>query len=803
MADFWQESLQAWRSLWRSPRITLVSILTLALGTGASLAIFGVVRATLLSPLPFQEPSRLVIMAWETAGGKRQPVSPGELTDLRQRIKSLSGVGAYHAWTFNLSGSETPERLPGAVVTADLLSVLGVEPAMGHAFAADGPEAPAEVLLSDGLWRRRFGADTAIVGRKLVLDDEPVTVAGVMPPDFRFPVLWEADLWKVSPYDDTMPRDMRFLLVVARLAGKASLADAQAEMRVFGRTMEKEHPELNEGQTAQLMSLRDLVVKNFERNLLFLQLTVAAALILACFNVAMLQLGRAEDRRGEMVVRYALGANRLRAFRQGMLENLWLGVTAGLLGALVAYFGIGLLVRFGPASIHRLDQARVGGPELALALLLGVGSGFLIGQIPALLYARRPLAETLRPGVRVGSGSAIRRVLVVVQVAVTVVLLVACGLFLRSLERMSSVKLGFNPDPVVTAGVSLSKEFQEIERLNVFFTELRQRLEAIPGVEAAATAVTPPLVRGFRVTNEFEMVGQKKAGGPQPSSAVRPVSPGYFELLEIPVRRGRSFQDSDNYRTEPVVVVNESFASAFTGGEAGALDQRVAIDLDYGAEVGRLPHREWRIVGVVGDVQQVDLETAESPAIYVSTLQAPWMETRILVRTKLAPAAVAPQIERAVREVVPTLSVLPAQPFRAVTDEILAPVRFQSGLLGAFAGLALVLMSVGLYGALSYSVARRAREIGLRIALGAGQWQTRRLVMSQALGIVVIGLILGLLASFWLGRALAGLLFDVRATDPAIYGIVVVLMLATTVIACWLPSRRATSIDPALNLRYE
>ncbi len=803
MADLWHESRQAWRSLWRSPRVTLVSILTLALGTGASLAIFGVVRATLLSPLPFHDPAGLVTLAWEAPGGKKQPLSPAEIADLRGRIRSLSEVAAYHAWTFNLGGEEVPERLAGAVVTANLFSVLGVQPAMGHAFAKDGPEAPAEVLLSDTLWRNRFGADPGVIGRKLVLDDVPVTVAGVMPPDFRFPVMWEADLWQVSPYDEQMPRDMRFMLGVGRVAEASTLAGTQAELRVFARTMEKEHPDLNEGLGAQVMSMRELVVKGFERNLLMLQLTVAAALLLACFNVAMLQLGRAEDRRGEVVVRYALGADRLRAFRQGMLENLWLGLASGLLGAAVAYGGVGLLVRFGPGSIHRLDQARVGLPELALALLLGVGSGFLIGQIPALLYARRPLAETLRPGLRVGSGSALRRSLVVIQVAVTVVLLVACGLFLRSLERLGAVELGFNPDRVVASGVSLSKEFQEIERLNVFFADLRQRLEAVPGVEAVATAVTPPLIRGFRITHEVELVGRETSGGPPLSSAIRPVSPGYFELLEIPVRRGRSFQTSDDYRAEPVVLVNEAFAQAFTGGGAGALDRRVAIDLDYGAEVGRLPHREWRIVGVVGDVRQVDLETAEAPAIYVSTLQAPWMETRILVRTKLAPAVIAPQIERAVRGVVPTLPVQTARPLRMAADEILAPVRFQSGLLGAFAGLALLLMSVGLYGALSYSVARRAREIGLRIALGAGRWQTRRLVMGQALGIVLLGLLLGLIASFWIGRTLAGLLYEVRATDPAIYGVVVGLMLATTVLACWLPSRRATSIDPALNLRYD
>ncbi|HEX3127940.1 MAG TPA: ABC transporter permease [Thermoanaerobaculia bacterium] len=802
MANMWQESRQALRSLWRSPRITLVSILTLALGTGASLAIFGVVRATLLSPLPFRDPDRLTTLAWELPGGKRQSLSMPEVADLRKRLRSFQGVAAYHAWTFNLGGDEVPERLPGAVVTANLFPLLGVEPAIGHAFAKDGPEAPAEVLLSDAFWHERFGADPAVVGRKLVLDGEPVTVAGVMPPRFRFPVIWTTDLWKVSSYEEEMPREMRFLQGIGRLAPGATLADAQAELRVFAKTMEKEYPDLNEGLGVQAMSIRDLVVKDFRRNLLFLQLTVAAALLLACFNVAMLQLGRAEDRRGEVIVRYALGADRMRAFRQGVLENLWLGLGAGLLGVLIARLGVVLLVKFGPSTIHRLDEAQVGGPELALALLLGVASGFLIGQIPLLLFSRQPLADTLRPGLRVGSGTALRRALVVVQVAVTMVLLVSCGLFLRSLERLGAVRLGFNPDPIVSTGVTLSEEFQDIERMNTFYHDLRQRLEAVPGVEGMATAVTLPLVRGFRVTNDFALVGDEpKADAAPLSAAVRPVSPGYFELLEIPVRRGRSFRLSDDYRAEPVVLVNESFARAFTGGEDGAVDRRVSIDLDLGADVGILPHKEWRIVGVVGDVRQVDLETDEAPAIYVPNLQAPWMETRILVRTKLSPAALAPQIERTVRGLLPTLPVQPAKPFRAAADEILAPVRFQSGLLGAFAGLALLLMSVGLYGILSYSVTRRSREIGLRIALGAGRWHTRRLVVGQAVGIVMIGLVLGLLASFWLGRILAGLLFDVRATDPAVYGIVVALMLATALFACWLPSRRATAIDPAANLR--
>ena len=804
MRKLWQELRQALRSLRRSPRVSIVSLLTLALGTGASLAIFGVVRATLLSPLPFYEPSRLVGMTWEAAGGKSQPVSPAEVTDIRQRIRSFDGVGAYHVWIFNLSGSGPPERVPGAVVTGNLFSVLGVAPVLGHGFVKDGPEAPAEVLLSDGFWRRRLGADPAIVGRKLVLDDVPVTVAGVMPPEFRFPVTRNAELWQLSPYSDQMPREMRFLQVVGRLAEGATLASADAELRLFTQRMAQEHPELNEGLAARASSFRSLVVQDFERNLLLLQLTVAAALLLACFNVAMLQLGRAEDRRGEMVVRYALGAGRSQVFRQGMLENLWLGLGAGLLGAVIARFGVGLLVRFGPSSIHRLDQARVGAPELAAALLLGVGCGLLIGQIPALLYARRPLADMLRPGLRTGSGQTIRYALVAVQVAVTAVLLVSCGLFLRSLERLGSVELGFDPDPIVTTGVSLSPEYQELAKLNAFFTGLQQRLQAIPGVDGVATAVTPPLARGFQISHEFDLVGrERRDGDPQRVASVRPVSPGYFEILGIPVRRGRAFRNADNDRAEPVFVVNEAFARQFTGGEGGALDQRVSIDLDFGAEVGRMPHREWRIVGVVGDIQQADLENDEVPAIYVSTLQAPWMETRILVRTSLAPAVVAPQIERAVRELVPSLPVLPVRPLRAVADEVLAPVRFQTGLLGAFAGLALVLMCVGLYGTLAYSVSRRGREIGLRIALGARQWQTRRLVMSQALWIVVLGLAVGLLASFWLGRIVASLLFDVHAADPAVYVTVAVLVLLTTLLSCWPSVRRATAIDPAASLRDE
>ncbi|HVR11352.1 MAG TPA: FtsX-like permease family protein, partial [Thermoanaerobaculia bacterium] len=477
------------------------------------------------------------------------------------------------------------------------------------------------------------------------------------------------------------------------------------------------------------------------------------------------------------------------------------GLAGGLLGVLLARFGVGLLVRFGPPTIHRLDQARVGGTELLLGILLGAGCSLLAGLVPAL---RASLAGTLRPGLRVDAGHAVRRVLVAVQVAVTLVLLVACGLFLRSLERLSAVPLGFDPGPVLLTGVSLSSEFQEPERLGAFFGELRRRLEAIPGVDRAATAVSPPLVRSFTISHEFALAGHERGGGSAlRTAAIRPVSPGYFQLLGIPVRRGRAFADADDRRAEPVAVVNRTFARLFTGSDEGALGQRLLLDLDYGATVGRLPHPRWRIVGVVGDVQQSDLLNAEVPAIYVSTLQAPWMETRILVRTRVAPLSVAPRVESTVRGLVPLLPVLPVQPLRQVADDVLLPVRFQLGLLGAFAGLALVLMCVGLYGALAYSVSRRAREIGLRMALGAGRWQTRWLVMRQGLWSVALGLAAGLLASLWFGRALAGLLFGVRAADPATYASVVVLVLLTTLLACWLPARRATTVDPAASLRAE
>ncbi len=801
MSDVWQESRQAVRRLRRNPRVAAAILLTLALGIGANLAIFGVVRATLLEPLPYRDPGRLVTMNWETAAGKPQPLSPPELADLRSRCRSLDGIGAYHLWTFNVGGLERPDRLPGAVVTANLFGVLGVRPALGHGFVADGPASPPEVLLSDGLWRRQFGAERGVVGRRLALDGVTVTVAGVMPPDFRFPVTRHVELWKVSPHSDLMPRDTRFYYVVGRLARDAAPAQAAAEMKLFAQAMAREHPDLNEGLAARVSGMRDAVVKDFARNLLLLQLTVAAALALACCNVALLQLARAEQRRGETAVRYALGASRARVFRKELLENLWLGLGGGALGVALGRFGIGLLVRFGPATIHRLDQARVGGVELLLGLALGAACGLAAGLLPAL---RTPLRGGLQTGARVTAGHAVRRTLVAVQVAVTLVLLVACGLFLRTLARLSAVPLGFDPGPVLATGVSLPSQYQEPEALAALFGELRRRLLAIPGVEQAATAVSPPLVRGFNVTHEVSLAGREQRGNAsQRTVSIRPVSPGFFALLAIPIRRGRALGDADGPRAEPVAVVNQAFARQFTGGDAAALGERVAIDLDYGPTVGRLPHPEWRIVGVAGDVQQSDLLNAEAPAVYVSTLQAPWMETRILVRSYAAAAAVAPAVERTVRELLPLLPVLPVQSLRQAADDVLAPVRFQVGLLAAFAGLALFLMGVGLYGSLAYAVSRQARDIGVRIALGAGRWQTRWLVVRQALATVVLGLAAGLLASLWFGRVLASLLFQVPAADPPTYAGVVALILLTALLAGWLPARRATTVDPVVSLRAE
>ncbi|MEM9555152.1 MAG: ADOP family duplicated permease [Acidobacteriota bacterium] len=800
MAEIAKELSLAARTLARHPLLSTVVVLTLALGVGATLAIFGVVRATLLAPLPYEHPDELTSITWQLDSGGWNPLSPLDLTEL-DSIDSLDAVTAYHPWTFNASSLEPVERLSGIVVYPNALDVLGVDPALGHRFSAE-PDGPIEVLLSDGLWRRRFGADPHIVGKALVLDDEPTTIAGVMPAGFRFPATRPSQIWKAGRFGAETPRQMRFLMGVGRLAAGHDVDAARAETTLLSGALEREFPDANEGLQLSVEPLAATVVRGFENRLVILQLAVLAALLLAGFNLAMVQLGRAESQRGETAVRYALGARQIQVLRTTLWENALLGLAGGLLGAAVARIGTELLVHYGPRSIHRLEEARYGAAELAATVGLGLLCGLAIGLVPSLVRRRDSLAAWLRSGVRASAAQTARRLLVAIQVAVTLVLVVGFGLFVRSLTTLGGVDTGFEPESVVATGVSLPAEVVREATVRGFALDLMRRLEALPEVDRVATAVAPPLTGGYRIDHEYTLVGEQRSPDAAARKAsIRPVSPGFFEVLRIPLLAGRAFGSEDTTSSEAVVVVNEAFAREVLGDPSAAVGRQIEIDLDYGDSVGRIPAGARRIVGVVGDVRQVERGRPDVPALYVSTFQAPWAETRILVRTQTDPATMLLRIEEAVRGAAPTLPVTPARRFAEETAGGLAPIRFQTGLLGAFAVLALLLMAVGLYGSLSVFVARRGREIGLRMALGADSLSTRWLIVRQALTVAGLGLALGLVGCWWLARLVDSLLVDVEPTDAITYTTAVSLMAGVCLLAAWWPARRATQVDPMVCLR--
>lgn len=801
MSNLWWDLRLTVRSLAKRFSSTSLVLLTLGLGIGGTLAIFGVLRATLLHPLPYQEPEELVEITWQGPTGSKIPLSPGELRDLRQNLESFEGIAAYHPWTFNVTGIDVPERAPGAVVTANTFSLLGVEPAVGVDFASDGPAAPAQAILSHQYWQERFGGDESIVGTSIVLDAQPVEIVGVMPADFRFPVTRSIDLWQVSPYGaDQMPRSVRFLLGVARRAPGASLEQTRSDFDRLAQSFATEHPDLSEGVSARVEPLRETIVAGFERSVFFLQIAVALVLVLACFNLAMLQLGRFEARRGEMAVRMALGARRTDLMRQSLLEGFLLGLGGAAVGVLVARLTIPLLIHFGPAGVHRLENAAVGWQELTVAVVLGMLAGALIDQIP--FWARTQpsrLSQNLRATNPQRAAGVLRPALVVVQVAVTLTLLASFGLLVRSLDQLASVPLGFEADDVLVVGASLPPEYGDLDRSRLLFEEVSAKLRELPEVRAVAAALTPPMGGGMRVENEFELVGQATVDREWPTASIRPVSPGFFELMDIPVAAGRAFTARDDARARPVAVVNASMYELLN--QDDLVGRSLRTTLDYGEDVGSLPHEEWEVIGVVGDVRQSDLEADETPAIYVSTFQAPWLDTRWLIETTVAPETVAQRVDDAIRDVLPNLPIIPAETLESRVAETLGPVRFQSTLLGAFAAFGLLLMAVGLYATLSMSVRQRAREIGLRMALGAQHTATQWMVVSQGLRIVVLGALVGLALSVVTGRLLASLLFGVTAYDAITYVGVALVILVTALAAAWLPARRATRLDPAQVLR--
>ncbi|MEO8633675.1 MAG: ABC transporter permease [Gemmatimonadales bacterium] len=800
-----QDLRYALRALRRSPGFTVVTVLTLALGIGANTAIFSVVNAVLLRPLPYGAPDRLV-MVWERKSGgptDRNVVSPANYLDWKDRSSSFEGLAAF-TWSGTTLLGDIPERVQGRKVTPDFFSVLAVAPALGRTFTdEEARKGQGRVLiLSDGLWRRRFGADPTLVGQSIAVAGGTATVLGIMPRSFQ-PLPWgQEEYWEPLTLgaDDHLRRG-RYAQVIGRLKPGVTLAAAEAEMAGIAGALAQEYVEFNTGWGANLVPLSEQVSGSSRLALLVVLGAVSLVLLIACANVANLMLGRAASRRRELAVRSALGAPRWRLTRQWFTEGVLLACAGGALGVLLAVWGVDLLVAAGPTGIPRLAELSVDGRVLAVSVLVSLLAGVLF-SLPGLWGGvARPSATGLREGARTTAGTGARRfrgALVIGQVALALVLLFGAGLLVRSLQRLTAVDTGFDPRNLLTAQLDLPlASYPDDARQDAFFRRLLERLRATPGIEAAGLVTYVPFM-GAGAATGFTVVGRPRpSAGEEPVADIRVVDPGYFDAMKIPLRLGRGPTAADGAGAPPVVVINETMARQLWPG-SDPIGQRVQVS--WWNEQA-LPE----VIGVVGDVRRTSLDEDLRPMIYYPMGQSPTGGGMMLVaRTRGdATASTTAAIRQALRELDP---VLPISDVATMYNRLAATMtdrRYPMILLGLFAGVALALAAIGLYGVLAFAVGERTRELGVRMALGARPVDIVGMVLRGGLSLTLAGLGLGAVTAAIVSRVLGHLLYQVPATDPATFGAVSTLLVIVAGVACLVPARRAARTDPIVVLRAE
>jgi putative ABC transport system permease protein len=802
----------AWRALRQRPGFAAVTVATLALGLGANTAIFSVVKVVLLSPLPYPEPERLAFVRGRSEA--RADNSFGSLglswpdfVELRDGARSFAGLALVRGQSVNLTGADTPERVTGIFTTASLFStVLETRAHRGRLFAAEETEVASSkpvAIITHGLWQRRFGSDPGLVGRSLTLNGAPFTVVGVLPPDFELNLVggtWTAEVFLPMPYypnRDGLTRDDRSLFSIGRLAPEVSRLQAESDLAVIASRLEKEYPRTNAGLGVGVIPLRDMVVDEVRPSLIALQGAVSLVLLIACANVANLLLARATDRRKEIALRSALGAGRGRIVRELLAEGVVLASLGGVLGVALGLWGVRGLVALAPGGLPRLDgDVRLDGAVLAFSLALSLLTGITIGLVPALLALRTDLSSVLKEGGR-SAGSGRRRLregLVVSEVALALVLLVGAGLLVESLRRMSAVEPGFRPERLLTLSFRLPPtKYPEGEPVAAFFRTAIARIRAVPGVEAAA------LVRAVPLTGNFAEGGYLVEGRPEPEPGKVPqtqiniVTPEYFRTMGIPLREGRDFTDHDDADAPRVVVVNETLARVAWPGES-PLGRRLR---PQGSD-------DWlSVIGVVGDVKHRRLSEPPQAQVYTAHYQDPKIFACVVARTAGPPLAVADGVRAAIWSVDKDQPVWSVVPMEQVLENALGRTRFLLWLFGAFAAVALLLAAIGIYGVLSYAVAQRTQEIGIRIALGARAAQVLRLVVGQGMALVLGAIVLGLAAAAVLSGLMRSLLFGVTPSDPWTFAAAAGVLALVALIACWLPARRATRVDPVAALSHE
>jgi predicted permease len=802
------------RVLARSPGFTAVAVLTLAIGVGANTAIFSIVNAVLLRPLPYPGPERLVTPVGEKDDPRtRTNVSYPDFQDWRDQTQTLEALAAYNTSTLLLRrGDAEPELLYGANVTSDLFPLLRVRPALGRAFTREEekPGSSPVILISYGLWRRRFNADPNVLGRPLNSGAaaSPVVV-GVLPEGLRFPAQANHTdfLRPLAPAmgEYVQRRGAYSLRVIGRLRPDTTLEQAGSEMRVIGGRLEQQYPDEGFRLGSRFVTLHESVAGDVRMPLLVLLGAVGLLLLIACANVANLTLARAASRHREIAVRAALGASRWRVARQLLTESILLALAAGALGSLLAVWCVGLLASSTRIDIPRLREASVDWRVLTFTLAVTGLTAIIFGLVPALQAARVDLNETLKEGgrgPRAGPArSRLRGALVVSEVAVSLVLLVGAGLLVKSFLRLTVVNPGFDPRQVLTATLSISKtKYREPEQQHAFFVGLVERARSIPGVESAALIYPLPF-GGSATSNSFVIEG-RPAPPPaeKPSANYRAISPDYFRVMRMSLLRGRAFDWHDDAPAPPVVIVNETFARRFFSGQ-GPLGARVVIERAGG---GREVQEPRAIVGVIGDVRHTGLDEESGPEVYVPYAQAPESYMSLVVRTASPGlAGVGASLREAIRAADSQQYVPAVQPMTELIGDSVAARRFNALLTALFASVALLLASVGIYGVMAYSVTQRTHEIGIRMALGARPRDVLRHVVGQGGRLLVIGVCLGLAASLAVTRLLSGMLYGVRPTDAPTFALVTLALTTVGLLACYLPARRATKVDPLIALRAE
>jgi putative ABC transport system permease protein len=801
MDNLWQDLRYAGRQLMRRPGFTVIAVLTLALGIGASTAIFSVVNSILLRPLSYSQPDRLV-MVWEryhTRPRDRNVVNPANYLDWNDRATSFTGLAALTWSSMTLTGG-APENVDGRAVTPNFFSVLGLNPMLGRVFTAEEalPGGPPVIVLGDGLWRRRFGADVNIVGRSVPVAGGSAVVIGVMPPALR-PLPWGSEeYWEPFRLDPAnRARHGRYAQVIGRLRAGVTVDAAQRDMSRITRDLEREYPEFDTGWSASVLPLTDQVVGSARQALLVLLGAVSLVLLIACANVGNLMLVRADGRRREFAVRTALGAPRWRLVRQWLLESGLVAVAGGVMGLLLAAWAVDLLVASGPRGLPRLAEIGLDTRVLSVAAVMSLGIGALVGLPAALGGGGRSLA--VRESGRLtadGRAARLRGGMVVIQVSLALVLLAGAGLLVRSLQRLMAIDPGFDPRQLLTATVSLPEgTYPDGARQAAFLSQLLDRVRTLPGVSAAGAINFIPLAEPTASTR-FTIVGRPApAPGQWTSADIRVVEPGYFAATGIPMLRGRAPTGADQASAPPIVLINETMARRYWPG-ADPIGQRLQVGWSH-------PEAKPEIVGVVGNVRLGTLDADFRPMIYYVHAQEPAGTMTLVVRHAGGAAPLTRALHAAVRELDPNLPLTDVTTMSTRLVQSMADRRYPMLLLSIFAGLAVVLAAIGLYGVLSYTVSRRTREIGVRIALGAGKADVLRLVVGGGMRLTLIGICIGLAGAAIAAHALGRLLYGVTPTDPATLGGVAVLLSAVALLAAYLPARRAAHLDPMVALRTE